>query len=638
MIRLIEDEIDRIGNKYHEEIRIAKQQQIFIVRPEDNSCRKCGNPMKVQKTRVKHTVTIRYGVLPVRITTLVCKSGCKTSSGKALTRSPDEFMCLIPPKSNFGYDVEVMVGKARYLDHLQRDEIRKKLWEEHSVPISNGKISDLARRFVDHLSELQWSRRKQIRAELLRDGGYPLHIDATGEDGSGTILIVYAGWRGWILGSWKLTTECAEQIKPRLHEVADQYGDPCAIVRDLGRAMIPACQEFVKERRKKIPILSCHTHFLKDIGKDLLTPGYDELRRLIRKHKLKASLRMLARVWGRKFGKELSNHRINIEKWTSDQESNQVLPRGHSGVATVRALAQWALDYQEESNHKRFPFELPYLAFYQRCKIVRRACNVYLKHSQHDKAVRKALQRLVRVTDPVITDPVFPQIEEILSYRYELFNELRDALRLNMEGTKPLPTGTQHSQQIAKELNDIEKALRNFTASLRRRYPKRGPAENKREAIDIILTHIKKHRKTLWGHVIKMHGKAGGGIKIVDRTNNGLENFNGTYKQGERRRSGRKVLSKDFEDLPGAAPMVQNLRHVDFVKLLCGTIDKLPEAFAMLDQKKKTQRTCSRPPKDATDLPQTASLSKVDRQFIRRIKIGPIIQAAALKRAPNVHV
>ena len=35
--------------------------------------------------------------------------------------------------------------------------------------------------------------------------------------------------------------------------------------------MIDACLDFVARREASIPILGCHFHFLKDVGKDLLT-------------------------------------------------------------------------------------------------------------------------------------------------------------------------------------------------------------------------------------------------------------------------------------------------------------------------------------------------------------------------------
>ena len=58
------------------------------------------------------------------------------------------------------------------------------------------------------------------------------------------------------------------------------------------------------------------------------------------------------------------------------------------------------------------------------------------------------------------------------------------------------------------------------------------------------------------------------------RTNNELESLFHAMKHGERRRSGRKILTQDFEALPPAAALAQNLRHADYVHLVCGSLDR----------------------------------------------------------------
>ena len=55
-------------------------------------------------------------------------------------------------------------------------------------------------------------------------------------------------------------------------------------------------------------------------------------------------------------------------------------------------------------------------------------------------------------------------------------------------------------------------------------------------------------------------------------------------KHDERRRSGRKLLAHDMEQLPPEAALARNLRCQDYVALVCGSLDNLPKAFADLDQ------------------------------------------------------
>src|SRR5207249_12085854 len=55
-----------------------------------------------------------------------------------------------------------------------------------------------------------------------------------------------------------------------------------------------------------------------------------------------------------------------------------------------------------------------------------------------------------------------------------------------------------------------------------------------------------RHGPYLWGHALRLPRRVGGGIRLVARTNNGLESLFHTIKHGERRRSGRKILTQDF--------------------------------------------------------------------------------------------
>jgi hypothetical protein len=110
----------------------------------------------------------------------------------------------------------VFVGRQRFVHHRQREEIRTALRDEHAVSVSTGEVSVLERRFVTYLQRLHVARRDAIAQAFAEDGGWPLHVDATGEDGRGTLFIAYAGWRRWVLGAWKIPTEHADAILPCL--------------------------------------------------------------------------------------------------------------------------------------------------------------------------------------------------------------------------------------------------------------------------------------------------------------------------------------------------------------------------------------------------------------------------------------
>ena len=72
-------------------------------------------------------------------------------------------------------------------------------------------------------------------------------------------------------------------------------------------------------------------------------------------------------------------------------------------------------------------------------------------------------------------------------------------------------------------------------------------------------------------------------MAVVERTNNVPEHFFGREKQRLRRRLGRACLGRDLEQQPAQAALVANLTQVDYVRVVCGSLDNLPDAFATLD-------------------------------------------------------
>ena len=403
--------------------------------------------------------------------------------------------------------------------------------------------------------------------------------------------------------------------------------------------MIPAANDLLNELGLSLPILSCHAHFLADVGEDLLEDSHGALRSLFRSHKVRPLLRDLAREIGRKIGCEIAPVREAVEAWTQ-QDGEHSLPEGNRiGLGAVRSLAQRVLDYADDSTGADFPFDRPYLDFYDRCVSIRRAVDAFLRTPPEDKEVRRALLRLARISDPVRCDLSFARVARTLRKRAELFDELRTALRLD-----PSDRGVKERTQEAskQEMSDIRAAVKRLGHSLEERRPARGPAQDTREAIDVILVHLDRYGDSLWGHAIPLPPEVGGGVRLVSRTNNALESFNRAMKQGERRRSGRKTLSADFEHLPAEAALARNLLCPDYVEILCGSLDQLDHAFAELDADKRRRTRAaehsSHPPSHSAE-PEiaSASLPKEDRRLVRAEATGNRILAATRSRAPRVN-
>ncbi len=539
-----------------------------VVTEQHGGCPLCDGPMLVQKTVPRSGRTLAHGSFDARETVHVCAAGCRWPSGARVTQRAACLSEALVPLANTGYDVMVYAGLERLLHHRQRSEIQAALLADHGIQVSTGEVSNLVRRFLGYLARLHRARAPQLREALASDGGWPMHIDATGEHGRGTVFVVMAGWRRWVLGGWKLSTERSDLISPHLDETVRLFGWPCALMRDMGKAVTEAGKALAKECRKQyqqsLPVLVCHQHFLADIGTDLLKSAHTELRDLFRSHKVLPKLRKLVREIGVRIGPEIKQAREAVLCWQQDEQGEHLIAGGIEGLAVVRALGQWVLDYKADASGFDFPYDRKYLDLYRRCLTARRALDAYLYDAPTDRAVLSGLQRLHGLIIPVISDVPFGQLARRLSRRAALFDELRDVLRLAGPGP--------HEVENGSELKSMKEQLDKLTRDLRQRRPTRGPAKDRREAYDIILDHIDRHGDNLWGHEIALPEQVGGGSRLVDRTNNLLESFFKEYKKHERQRSGRKYLGHDLVHLRAEAVLARNLNCTDYVETLCGVL------------------------------------------------------------------
>jgi hypothetical protein len=73
------------------------------------------------------------------------------------------------------------------------------------------------------------------------------------------------------------------------------------------------------------------------------------------------------------------------------------LPPEKDGLAVYSAISQWGIDYHADATGLDFPFDRPYLDFYNRCMIGSRAIDAFLRIPSDDRKVTGALKRLGRI-------------------------------------------------------------------------------------------------------------------------------------------------------------------------------------------------------------------------------------------------
>ena len=246
----------------------------------------------VLKTRQKKVVTLDIGAFWAKETIL------QSPEDKGLHPS-EELGALVPHRCTFGYDVIVHVGYALFVHCRSEQQIINEL-AERNISISQREVSFLGRKFITYLAIAHRESRQQIIRTMASRGGYILHLDGTCEGDSPHLFSGLDGIAELVLDNVKLPSEKADLLIPFLHRIKEQYGDPVALVHDMGKGIVVAVEEVFPGK----PDFICHFHFLKDIGKDLLEDDYQRIRNRLRKLKIRTLLRQKAKTLHKTMGVE----------------------------------------------------------------------------------------------------------------------------------------------------------------------------------------------------------------------------------------------------------------------------------------------------------------------------------------------
>jgi hypothetical protein len=510
--------------------------------------------MEIQKSQTRTVITLAVGAFSAR----EIRKQCARSGRACSVVGSQELARLVKPRQRFGYDLVVHVGLSRYLHHRQRQEICAELRTKRGIVLSTGSVSYLCDRFLLYLEALHVSRAPALRAEM--KGGYPLHLDATCEKGKGGLLVTMDGWRGWILWSGRIPTEHEDHIRPLIERTVELFGVPVATVRDLGDPGARACAHL---REQGIPDFICHYHFLGAVGKKLLEEAYGRLRSLLNLSRMSRELYALLR--------ELRCY----------LQSDSYVGRFRAGTVRQRfvAVIYWLL-HGEGKKDLPFPFGLPHLEFVLRCRRAEERVDKWAPLPR-SRVEHRAFSHLRGILRKLEWDKRINKAADELVERNTVFGELREVLRLSNGEFPRADVGARHQQPPELEmlrLQGIENDVKCYKDKLRRRVEH----ELEPSPSAIILDYLQRYADNLFGHPALMDDD-GSILKIVQRTNNVLEHHFGLDKQLLRRRVGRAHLARDFAEQPPQVALVANLRHPDYVRTLCGSIEALPEAMAALD-------------------------------------------------------
>ncbi|MCK4626792.1 MAG: hypothetical protein KAV00_15885 [Phycisphaerae bacterium] len=495
---------------------------------------------------------------------------CKKDKNHPVAHS-EALARIVMPRQRYAYDLIVQVGLARYHGNKRRDEICAELYEQHRIKLSEASVSNVCDRFLHYFEALHLVRAPYLRAAIQNDGGYPLHLDGTSDRGKGGLAVCMDGFRDWVLVAGKIPSEHEDHLRPLVDKTVALFGDPLSTMRDLMKAG-PNVVAAIRDRGN--PDLVCHFHFLGAVGKKLFEVHYSTLRELLKQSKVRSESWELLR--------ELRRYR------KSDSF------KGRFGSGRVRddllALVLWVLE-GDGRKKPSYPFALSHLEFYQRCRQAMQRAERWVP-SPRTQLERSALQHLSKLVGRVERDERFAQVAGQLEKSWIAFCELRDVLRLTgavlLRGETPVHQKVVPAVEL-ELLQAIEEAADQYMQRLRSRV---GDQSKKKPSTPegVILKYLERYSDNLFGQPV-LRDDQGAVVAVADRTNNVPEHFFAQGKENLRRRLGKAHLGRDLEDQPAQAALVANLRHDDYVRVLCGSLDNLANAFADLDQKALSEAT-----------------------------------------------
>jgi len=476
---------------------------------------------------------------------------------------------LVPSGGKFGYDVMIYVGESSFLRCRNAKEIAGEL-KGRRISMCESEVGCLAGKFIIYLSLAHRRVRKNTQAFLALHGGYVLHLDGTCEGGSPHLVSALDGITEIVLDNMKMPSENSDQLIPFLKRIKKCYGDPVAVVSDMGKGIALA----VKEVFKGIPHLVCHFHFLRDLGKDLFGEENDTIRKRLSKHGVGALLRRRAR----NLKKLIDNTPRLVDEFVGvigGEGFTDGSPVEYIPAIATHTLIVWTLEGKNQGQGYGFPFDRSHLLFYQRLQrldaILRKLYDIQRTEERKDNRVyAKMLHDLVVVRD----DSVLRKAASKMQEKVEVFDRLRAAMRITLPENK---RGLNDKGELGN-MKSIEKEVRRFTERLRKdkRFSK-DPDYQK------MIGQIVEYWKKLFSDPLVVKSVSGYRVIQPQRTNNILERFFRDLARRNRKKSGTNSLERTIRAMLSDTPLVKNLENKEYLSVLLDGRKSLQELFAEID-------------------------------------------------------
>jgi hypothetical protein len=508
------------------------------------------------------------------------------------------------------FDLVVKVGRLRYDDHRQLQEIQAYLkCSSAKIALSLSTIGMIAKRFLDFCRLLHQSRESDISKEIDANGGYFLHFDGSTEQRCGLCALVLMDSRsGHILESLMVQSEKYDTIKAALDRVRTKYGNPLAVISDLRSGFLRAC---IAAFDQGVIHILCHYHYLRTF-KDAFTKNHSFINTcMTKKWQLQARLaKQLSSL------QEIKPNAGYPNELKTVGEIEDYLEKTGDVLGTYKYVLRWILNFKTDSSGKGVPFDLPYLDLYYRFVLGKQIIDKIFAESSIEmrlKYYRHGFCQVVEKTKKLgYGEPGFRKALRQLEYAHKWFNKLRAVLFMEaqMEDEKPLAPLSKKYRLTEQEAERIPGRLKGFLDSLKRELST-CKHKARRAFLKNLQNQVEKYQDNLHVPMIAVTVKEKEIQTVPPRTNNCLESLFRFVKSLLRRCSGRSKLPKEFESVGALLPYYITMRDHPTFRDIFKDDRKLAEEFAKLfdEQWQPPDNLATLPKKstiDANDVPLVA--------------------------------
>ena len=510
--------------------------------PKEEQCKECQSQLKVRNTRSR-TIIGSHGKQPITEVTKYC------------SLHPTEVfhppIKLTPPKSKYGFDILSEIGQHRFMDHRQIKEISI-LLEKRNIHIPERTIENLTHRFLRYAVAVHLESLPLLAESMKQNGGYVLQVDGSTTCGSPILLLVKDGFSGIRLVAASIPSESCEFVQPYLEKILEYFGEPVCALRDRGGGIESALLKTFPD----IYIISCHYHFLANIGERLLERKYRSFQRRLHKTGIKKKLRALKK-------------RLKQRK-TSDERDEAL------------KLVEYILAFKEDGNGLGFPFSVETMDFYRRCEEIRPKVQEAILARAHTLKSSPGFCRLKNVLNltqppPAVRGRIHAEYLQLMN-RWNWFERIRKTLRYR-NGPIPLNNrgylSDKELEKGRKGLDALQEDIMNFL-KLKHNLKDRSFKRVLRNVSELLV----ERRDELFAPNVELNVNGKKEVRKLPRTNNAVEQDFRKIRRYWRRIMGNSDVEKNVQKQGVGQAIVANFEINEYINTVYRCLENMPSRFA----------------------------------------------------------